>query len=508
MAKFSRRNFLQAMGVAAAAGSAGFAGLSRIARVSAQSDFAGLPRLVYLYPGGAQADVARVQQALNEYLAERIGAVIELRAVDWGAFDQQIGLINASAEAYDLAFTAPWINNYYNNITQEYLTPIQDLLQSKAPNYWGSLTPATWEAARVSGNIYGAINQQIFVKPFGPYIRADILEELGLVETFNAITSYADLEPIFAAIKEYADKPDTTLEYVAYNLSTLLVEENWGYDPQGSLLVVKSTDDTAQVVIYSQTDEYRQAAETIRRWYEAGYAPADVKMWGEQDNAWIAGLQAVRVADIVKPGGNAETEARWGQPVLSKALAEPLLTTGAVTATMNGISSISANAEFAAAYLELVNTDPVFYNTLCKGLEGVHWEWADQDKGLIRPAGGAASFGDTGYAPNTDWMFGNTFNAYYADASQIGAWPATAELNRNARPSPVLGFTFDGKAVETEIASVSAVRQEFADPLGSGIVDVDEGLARLNQALLDAGIEKIRDEMQRQIDAWKAAKPA
>jgi putative aldouronate transport system substrate-binding protein len=223
------------------------------------------------------------------------------------------------------------------------------------------------------------------------------------------------------------------------------------------------------------------------------------------DAAWTAGQYAVRVSDIVKPGGNAEVEARWGWAVTSKAIAEPLLTTGSVTSTLTGVSSTSANPELAVRYLELINTDPVFFNTLGKGLEGVHWEWADQDSLLIRPANGAASFGDTGYNPNTDWMYGNVFNSYYTDPTQVGAWPDTAELNRNARPSPVLGFTFDRSAVETEIASVSAVNQEFGNPLGSGVVDVDEGLSRLNQALLDAGIERVRDEMQRQIDAWKSA---
>jgi putative aldouronate transport system substrate-binding protein len=505
MSKISRRSFLKSMGLAAAASGASLSGLTGISRVFGQNKFEGLPKLLYIFPGTPQPDVARVQDALNEYMAERIGAVIELRAVDWGAFDQQIGLINASAEAYDLAFTAPWINNYYNNVTQEYLAPLEDLLPSLAPNYWNSLTSDTWEAARVNGSIYGAINQQIFVKPFGPYIRTDVLDELGLAEAFAAVTQYEDLEDILAEIKTYADRSDTVLEYVTYNLAPLLVEENWGYDPQDSLLAVKSTDESAQVVIYSQTDEFRRAAELIRKWYLAGYAPSDVQTWGEQDSAWSAGLAAVRVSDIVKPGGNAEVQARWGHAVASKAIAEPLLTTGGVVATLNGVSSISAHPEEAVKFLELVNSDPAFYNTLCKGLEGVHWEWADRDQQLIRPAGGAASFGDTGYNPNTDWMFGNVFNAYYTDATQVGAWPETAELNRSARPSPVLGFTFNRAPVETEIASVSAVRQEFADPLGSGVVDVAEGIDRLNRALIDAGIERVRDEMQRQIDAWKSA---
>ncbi|MBK8034470.1 MAG: DUF3502 domain-containing protein [Chloroflexi bacterium] len=500
---FSRRDFLKGLSIAAAAGGVSLSGLTRMAKASS-SRFQDLPRLVYLYPGSPQPDVQRVQDALSAYMAERIGATIELRAVDWGAFNDQIGLINASAENYDLTFTAPWINNYYNNITQEYLIRLEDLLPELAPGYWNSLTPATWEAARVGGGIYGGINQQIFVKPFGPYIRTDVLEAIGLGDAFNNLTSYEELEPIMAAIKEYADQDDT-LTHVTYNLSPLNVPENYGYDPQDFMLVVRSTDENAQVQIYSQTDEFRQASELIRRWYLAGYAPSDVAQWSEMDAAWTAGQYAVRVSDIVKPGGNAEVEARWGWAVTSKAIAEPLLTTGSVTSTLTGVSSTSANPELAVRYLELINTDPVFFNTLGKGLEGIHWEWADQDSLLIRPANGAASFGDTGYNPNTDWMYGNVFNSYYTDPTQVGAWPDTAELNRNARPSPVLGFTFDRSAVETEIASVSAVNQEFGNPLGSGVVDVDEGLSRLNQALLDAGIERVRDEMQRQIDAWKSA---
>jgi putative aldouronate transport system substrate-binding protein len=503
--KFSRRSFLKGMGLAAAAGGFSLSGLGRLSRARAFSRLQDLPRLIYIFPGGAQADVATVQDALSEYMAERIGATIELRAVDWGAFNDQIGLINASAENYDLAFTAPWTNNYYSNVDQEYLAPIGDLLPELAPGYWGSMTPETWEAARVGGDIYAGINQQIFVKPFGPYIRADVLEAIGAAADFNALARYADLTPLLAAVKEYVDGDDT-LTHVTYYLDTIMVPENWGFDPVDGLLVVKSTDASAQVQIFSETDEFREGAELVRSWLQAGYAPNDPATLGSGDEAWAAGLFAMRVSDIVKPGGNAEVEARWGIPVASRAIAEALLTTGSVTATLNGVSSVSANRELAVQFLELVNTDPVFYNTLCKGVQGVHWDWADEAQKLIKPAGDAASFGDTGYAPNTDWMYGNVFNSYYTDPTQVGAWPETAALNRGARPSPVLGFTFDRTAVDTEVASVAAVVDEFANPIRGGFVDPATAIPALNEALQAAGIGAIRDEMQRQVDEWLAAK--
>lgn len=471
--------------------------------LSAQED---LPVLTYYFPGSPQADVATVQDALNAYMAERIGAQIELNAIDWGAYNEQVSLMNAAGEVCDLQFTAPWINNFLSNVSQEYLLPLTDLLPQYAPGYYASLTPEMWEAVTVGGEIMAAINQQIFVKPFGPIIRADVLEAIGMADEFNALTSYEDLGPILAAVKEYADSdPNDALEYVTYGLSGLTTPEIWGYDPIDSGLVVRVDDPAAQVVVWQQTEEYQRAAEMVREYYLAGYAPTDVANWAESDPAWVAGQYAVRLVEIVKPGGDAEVLARWGQPVVSHAIVEPVLTTGGVAATLTGVCSSSEHPELAVQFLELLNTDPVFFNILAKGVEGVHWQWADQDALLIEPANGAASFGDTGYNPNSDWMFGNVFNAYYTDPTQVGAWPETLALNANAHPSPLLGFTFDRAAVETEMASISAVLPEYADPVNTGLVDTTEGIAALNEALTGAGIERVREELQRQIDEWLSA---
>ena len=67
------------------------------------------------------------------------------------------------------------------------------------------------------------------------------------------------------------------------------------------------------------------------------------------------------------------------------------------------------------------------------------------------------------------------------------------------------GFTFNRAPVETEIASITAVNKEYGEPLGFGFVDPTEGIARLNEELKNAGIERVQEEMQRQIDEWKAA---
>jgi putative aldouronate transport system substrate-binding protein len=384
---------------------------------------------------------------------------------------------------------------------------MDDLLTELAPGLYASMTPATWEAARVQGSIYGSINQQIFVKPFGPAFHADVVAELGLQEAINSVTSYGDLTPIMVALQEYVESNDQ----FSHVTGTLFImhAENFGYDPQDSqtsMLVVASDDPSAQVVIFSETDAFREAAELTREWYLAGYAPTDLLAPDEIDRGWSAGQYAMRgMAGVVKPGGDAENLARWGVPTVSHAIAEPLLTTAGTTATLTGISSTTRQPELAMQYLELINTDPEFYNLLCKGIEGTHWEWEDESRLLIRPAGGAENFSEVGWNPNTDWMFGNVFNSYYSSEAQVGAWPETAELNRGARPSPVLGFTFNRTPVELELASLSAVTAELFEPIVNGLVDPAEAIPAFNQSLRDAGIERVRDEMQAQIEAWLAA---
>lgn len=503
--KISRRDFLKTTAAGAAAAGASLAGVAP--RAFAAPRRQDLPKLVYILRFQPQDDTEMVQQKLSEMMADKIGATIELRIIEPGVFDDQMALINAAAEEYDMVYTAPWTNNYYNNVNQEYLTSLDDLLPSLAPGLWGSMQSATWEAARVQGHIYASINQQIFVKPFGPSFRADVADALGLTDAITSLTQYSEVTPILAAMKDYVDNDDT-LTHV-YSGGGPFMPEIWGYDPQGNQslgLAVKSTDDSGQPIIWAETDEFRQAAELTREWYMAGYAPTDVLTTDEIDRAFTAGEFVSRsIAGVVKPGGAAEAQARWGWAVVEKGIAEPLLTTAGTTATMTGVSSTSHNVELAVKYLELVNTDVEFYNTLCKGIEGVHWEWADKDRLLIKPAGGKEKFTEVGWNPNVDWMFGNVFNSYYSSEAQIGAWPETADLNRNARPSPVLGFTFDPAPVETEVASLSAVQAEYSQPVNYGLVDPADGVQALIQGQRDAGIQRVQEEMARQIEAWKSS---
>ena len=151
-------------------------------------------------------------------------------------------------------------------------------------------------------------------------------------------------------------------------------------------------------------------------------------------------------------------------------------------------------------FLELINSDKALYNLMSHGMEGKHYTLTNKDKGVI------ASIADSGYQPGTDWMFGNQFNGYYVSESQVGTWEKTIELNNNAVPSSLVGFSFNSETVKTELASTASVWKQYSDIFANGLDDPNKILPAFLEKMNKAGAEKIVQEKQRQIDEWKKTK--
>ena len=164
---------------------------------------------------------------------------------------------------------------------------------------------------------------------------------------------------------------------------------------------------------------------------------------------------------------------------------------------MNAVCQTSVSPEKALAFLSLLNTDPAFYNTLAKGVEGKHWVWVDEAAKIIGDGPEKEA-----YNPGSDWMFGNTFNAYYTDANSATYQAETAAINAAAVPSVAQGFTFNPEPVKSELALVTAVVAEKGSPIFNGYVDPATALPEFTQALKDAGIDKIIAEVQSQLNAF------
>jgi len=464
--------------------------------------------LVYMYPGTVPADTNLVAEELSKVTKEKLNATVKLQPIDWGSFDQNIKLASAAGEKVDLQFTAPWINNYAQNVANGNLVVLDDLLPQYAPGLWASMAPATWDAARVAGKIYGVINQQIQVKDWGiSGLRKDIAEKYKI--DLAPLKRYEDVEPILKMIKDGEGHPPVV---VSQGFSVIWWSEYWGFDPvveilsNCTLVAVKYDDPTRKAFNVVETPEFKQSVELVRKWKQEGYL-TDPQTTDDADALIRAGQGGEIGFHIMKPGGTEEAKAKYGFDYIAKGMSPLFLTTAGVTATLNGISRTCADPARAMAFLELLNTDVEFYNLMCNGIEGKHWTWVDKAKKLIGyPQGVTAE--TVGYHPNTDWMFGCVFNSYYwtEAAAAENIWDATRKMNADAKPSSVLGYAFVQENVKTEMSQITNVVSEMYLPLIEGQAEVADTLPKLQTALKDAGLEKVVAEVQKQIDEWAKTK--
>ncbi|MFN8443355.1 MAG: ABC transporter substrate-binding protein [Caldilineaceae bacterium] len=466
---------------------------------SAAADTGGLVNVTYTYPGAIPADLEKVQDALNKILNEKIKVNLTLEVIDWGAYNDKMQLRLAAGEECDIIFTAPWINSYTNNVANGALHELDDLLQTEAPGLWASMPSTTWNAARIKGKIYGVINQQIFPKPWGVHVRKDLLEKYNF--SLDSVNRWEDMEPFLQAVKDgegiipvVSDAPGDSLWRTTY----------YGYDGLDDgigFVGIKADDKSLKVVNLLETTEYREAANLTKKWVDAGYFSSNPPSSEEAQATFRAGGYAMGY-HVEKPGNDVEMKNAVGYDFLIKNLTVPLiLDTAGATATMNGICATSKHPVESMRVLELLNTDAEVYNLLSRGIEGVHWVWVDKDKKIMGFPEGVTAETST-YNPNTDWMFGNQFNAYYRDAAQVGAWEATKKMNDTAFPSAALGFVVDREPIKTEIAQVTAILKEKAQPIENGFVSYDEAMPAIIDEINAAGAQKIIDEIQRQLTEW------
>ncbi|MDQ3247809.1 MAG: ABC transporter substrate-binding protein [Chloroflexota bacterium] len=471
------------------------------AQPQAMSD---LVPVTYTYAGrGVPRDLQQVQDALNEIFNEKIKVNLTLEPIDFGAFNEKMQLRLAAGEACDVIFTAPWINSYTSNVANGVLLELDDLLKEEAPGLWASMPESTWEAARINGKIYGVINQQIFPKPWGVHVRKDMLEKYSF--SLDPVEKWEDMEPFLEAVK--ADGEITPILSKAPG-GSLWRNQYYGYDSLDDgigFIGIKADDENLKVVNMLETPEYREAANLTKKWVDAGYFSSNPPASDEADANFRAGLYAMDY-HVEKPGNDVEAQARYGYEFVSKNLTDPLiLDTSGATATMNAICKSTEHPIEAMRVLELINTDAEVYNLLSRGIKDAHWVWTDEANQVMGyPEGVTAE--TSGYDPQTDWMFGNQFNAYYRSAAQVGAWEKTKAMNDTAYPSKALGFVVDRKPIETEIAQVSAILTELGGPISNGFIAYDEAAPDLLAKLNDAGAQKIIDEVQRQLNDWAAAR--
>jgi putative aldouronate transport system substrate-binding protein len=281
-----------------------------------------------------------------------------------------------------------------------------------------------------------------------------------------------------------------------FNLSIYLgFDTVAGQNIPGAVLL---NDSNLRVVNQYELPQVQECMRLLRQWNQNGYIRPDAITVANVLPERQAGRNPVIISGNYKPGGDVELSQAIGRASVGIPFSTSYLTTGGINATMTAVSRTTRNPDKTVQFLDLVNSDRHLFNLITKGIEGRHYTRIDANYIRFVP--------NSGYAPNADWMYGNQFLAYLSEGQGLTDWEDTRRLNASARTSPALGFAFDSTPVAAELANVSSVMSEYLPSLGTGSVDPDRVLPEFLEKLRGAGNQRLIAEIQRQLDAWKAAR--
>lgn len=439
-----------------------------------------------------QTDSDAVMEALNEYTREKIGVEVDY-VFHGGSYGDKIQTIIASGEEYDACFTSNWLNPYNTDVVKGAFIDIKDMVKEAAPGLLEVIPDYMWKAATVNGGIYAVPNQQIVARQIGALMPKEYVEgtgtDLASIKTLTDMGDYAQ-----KAFDEYGAKVG--------GVNRTQAADYCGYEYISDYMAagaIKMDDETAKVVNFYETDEWKAMLNELVALNEKGLLDGECGYMDEYcESQRVAKKTSAYYSGTYKPGVEAEESARAGYDcVMATAATEPYISTNSVIATMYGISATSKHPEETLKYLELINTDPYAMNLVSYGIEGKHYEKTGDNTIKLIP--------NSGYSHGQSWAIGNVFNTYVLEGQPEDVWEQTKALNDSAKTSPILGFSFNPEPVKMEITNVSKVVKEYESLVG-GELPVEETNAEFLEKLEVAGVDKVLEEMQTQIDAFLAEK--
>ncbi|MBZ9685966.1 ABC transporter substrate-binding protein [Clostridium estertheticum] len=466
--------------------------------------------LSYYFPNTPQKNIEAVNVEFNKLVKAKINATVKLNIVDWGTYDQKMNVMMAGGDSYDLCFTATWANNFYQNVAKGAFKDLDKLIDQYAPKTKAVVPDTFWQVAKVKGKTYAVPNFQSATAGFGYTVQKPIADKYKF--DWKAAKQWSDLTPLLEQVK----KGDPNLIPFEYNKNVdpfLCGTILYGMEALGDSKTpgwIYLNDKSLKVVNQYDTPEFKDYIKLMRDWYQKGYLRKDASSLKDTDADRKVGKNAVQfgqidlgTTDYEKAGMPSQGRmfAKSGIESYDVKFVEPVLTTDKAAASLTAISASSKNPERSMMLIELLNSDAQIANTINDGIEGKDYKKVAPNK--------IETIKDSGYGLQSPWEFGFMGLSWYSEGSPKGSevddignkmWE---DLNKNATPSPALGFVFSMDNVKTEVANCNNVIEELYYAISTGTVDPDKFQPELVAKLKTAGLDKVIAEKQVQLDAWK-----
>ena len=142
--------------------------------------------------------VKKVQDAVNEYIGDKINVQVNLTDIGSGEYTDKANLALANNEI-NLLWTASWESVIGTNdlVPQKAVYDLTDLIQGT--DLYNSMDEGQWEATKYDGKIYFIPVYKDNVEGYDIMARKDLVDKYGW--DMSSIKSLKDIEPMLADAK-------------------------------------------------------------------------------------------------------------------------------------------------------------------------------------------------------------------------------------------------------------------------------------------------------------------
>lgn len=445
-------------------------------------------------PDGDQ--VKKVQDAINEYIADKINVEVTITDISSGEYADKANLALANNEI-NLLWTASWQGTIGTN----------DLYKANAAYDISALLPGTtlydsmpesiWAASRYDGKDYYVPVYKESYEGYDLKFPETYATEFGLDTA--SIKELKDLEPYLEWCKtekglKYPYLAGKTAMFFRY-----YIDKYDFFTGTNSLYAIDRATDT--VVNPTLSEDYKEFCTLMCEWAEKGYISEDEVTKVTSDNEAQSQNWGVNWWTCV-PGDESNSE---GRDMQEEVFVEGF--TGKYahsTTTLGSCFAITANSSEEQAkacidFLGLLYTDNTLANLYTYGIEGEDYT-LDADNKVVQnnEKYGHSAWESTSVVPLT------LCAGEPDDKVQM-----YQDMNGSAAASCAAGFRFDATPVEAQYTACNNVFDQYGFVLelgGYASADVEATIAEYNAALDEAGYQDVLAEFSSQYEAWKAAK--
>jgi putative aldouronate transport system substrate-binding protein len=382
------------------------------------------------------------------------------------------------------------------------LVPLTDLLNEYGQDILADISDEDWACCMADGEIYGVRNNKELACGYGVAMATSVLDELGY--DVSTIKTEADLTELLRLVKEnYPDMYPIVSDNGTMGNNYLNAVDWLGTENDFGVLENALDSDTTTVVDWWSSDTYKEICNVRHQWVEEGLMMPDPTINSESAASLISAGKAFCYLTDTKPG----IESQWERSTGIDITIVDVVPTFSVTNNLNNKWYVPYTSEEPYRAVQILNemySNADLANIFIYGIEGVNYQVVDEENGIVDYADGVdASTND--YAMDS-WAWPNELIAYKWVSDGADIWNETIRSNEEAVQSPAKGFNFDSSSVENETVACTAILEKYRNGLNTGELDPEVIIPQMHEEMEAAGLSKILEEKQAQLDAWLAAK--